>query len=241
MPDIIKSPAQYDADIRQIRYIGQVSLRFPVMSSIRHHLLGWICLLFPAFLVAQDGTIKIGLLLGPERSSPSTYLFTYPDGKIQYMETAKSTFSGGILTQYWLNHTITLRLGILYTDKGYKQVLLDGDGNPQGDATKYRFSYLSLPVTAKMPLNPGPAYAYLNSGLSVDIFLHGYGGERSFSEDTFNQVSMSFVLGAGFEFPFTAKLRGFVEPHFRLAITDYTLERRYRPFSLGIALGFLYR
>ena len=207
-----------------------------------------LAFIFPFFFLpvltnAQDGTISFGFSLSPERSSPSTFLYQFEDPILdgfQLVENAKTSFSAGVVTQYWMNDYLSLRLGVEYSDKGYKQILIsDLDGSL--NITRYRFAYLSLPLTAKMPLNAGPSFGYLTSGVSVDIFLHGYGGYRNFFNDTFSQVATSFILGIGVESRLDEKFNFAFEPTFRLAMSDYSEVRAYRPFSIGLALRLIYR
>lgn len=201
---------------------------------------------FPFFLSAQNGRVSVGFVLSPERTAPSTFLYIYPDASDsdqEFLEMAKTTFSGGVVTQYWMNPYLSLRLGILYADKGYKEVVnirTEGQG-VRSEETNFRISYLSLPITAKLPLNQGPSNLYLSAGVASDIFLHGHGGTRSFTTAEFPQVSMSLVLGVGAEFPINDKMIAGFEPTFRMALSDYSLERMYRPFSLGLALGIFYQ
>lgn len=200
-------------------------------------------LLFSPTLSAQDGLISFGLSVSPDRSSPSTFLYSYVDETrdgYQLIETGKTTATMGIVTQYWLSKWVTLRLGILYSDKGYKQTRIPTTFGPS-EETRYRFSYLSLPLTIKTPLHQGPAFVYVTTGISTDIFLHGHGGYFSFFDDTFAQVSMSYQMGIGAEVQVNEKFNFGFEPTFRLAVTDYSLNRQYRPFSLGLMLRLIYR
>ncbi|MEM6346324.1 MAG: outer membrane beta-barrel protein [Bacteroidota bacterium] len=197
------------------------------------------CTLSP--LIAQDGLISFGFLLSPDRSSPSTFLYSYEEQEnFQLIENAKTTASFGVVTQYWLSPWVTLRLGIQYADRGYKQTRLSDDLT-QIDITRYRFSYLSFPLTVKCPLNQGPAFVYLSTGIATDWFLHGHGGDFSFFNDQLNDVSMSYLLGLGAEVELNQTFKFAFEPMFRLAVTDYSVNRRYRPFSLGLGLRLLYR
>ncbi|MEL6844878.1 MAG: outer membrane beta-barrel protein, partial [Bacteroidota bacterium] len=177
----------------------------------------------------------------PDRSSPSTFLYSYEEQEnFQLIENAKTTASFGIVTQYWLSPWVTLRLGIEYADRGYKQTRISDD-QLSIDITRYRFSYLSFPLTVKCPLNQGPAFVYLSTGLSTDWYLHGHGGDFSFFNDELNEVSMSYLLGLGAEVELNQTFKFAFEPVFRLAVTDYSVNRRYRPFSLGLGLRLLYR
>lgn len=194
-------------------------------------------------LSAQDGLISLGITLSPDRSSPSTFLYSYVDEEregYQLIENAKTTATMGIVTQYWLNKWVTLRLGVQYADKGYKQVRIPNESGPI-DITRYRFSYFSLPLTVKAPLHQGPAFVYMSTGVSTDIFMHGHGGYFSFFDDTFNKISMSYLLGIGAEVAVSPGFNFAFEPTFRLAVTDYSVHRKYRPFSLGLILRLIYK
>ncbi len=194
-------------------------------------------------LLAQDGTISFGLTVSPDRSSPSTFLYSYVDTEregYELIENAKTTATMGIVTQYWLSRWVTLRLGIQYADKGYRQIRIPDRPGPT-EETRFRFSYLSLPLTVKTPLHQGPAFVYISTGVATDVFLHGHGGNFSFFNDTFPKVSMSFLLGIGAEVQVNHKFNFAFEPTFRLAVTDYSVNRGYRPFSLGLMLRLIYR
>lgn len=198
-----------------------------------------VCSTVPA--IAQDGLISFGFMVSPDRSSPSTFLYSYEEQEnFQLIENAKTTASFGIVTQYWLSPWVTLRLGIEYADRGYKQTRISDD-QLSIDITRYRFSYLSFPLTVKCPLNQGPAFVYLSTGLATDWYLHGHGGDFSFFNDQLNDVSMSYLLGLGAEVELNQTFKFAFEPVFRLAVTDYSVNRRYRPFSLGLGLRLLYR
>ncbi|MEL7340127.1 MAG: outer membrane beta-barrel protein [Bacteroidota bacterium] len=198
-----------------------------------------VCSTLPA--ISQDGLISFGFLVSPDRSSPSTFLYSYEEQEnFQLIENAKTTASFGVVTQYWLSPWVTLRLGIEYADRGYKQTRISDD-QLSVDITRYRFSYLSFPLTVKCPLNQGPAFVYLSTGLATDWYLHGHGGDFSFFNDELNEVSMSYLLGLGAEVELNQTFKFAFEPVFRLAVTDYSVNRKYRPFSLGLGLRLLYR
>lgn len=182
---------------------------------------------------------KIGLKVFPEFSSVygSSSFADITDGLI--------TFGGGLQVVHKLIGPLHIESGVYLTNRG-----MDGSAinitNGQGviiafgDA-KYSYSYVSVPVQARLELGP----IYLAAGPQVDFLYDAeisyttiLGSFTNVDEDAANFM-VSGLVTAGFELGLTDRFKFFVEGRGNAQLTElYQFDGAPQLSNLGLGVGF---
>ncbi len=197
-------------------------------------------------LVAQETRpFTVGWQIGAERTGPvvllDTAYFTSIESRRQVQQ-RKIAATGGLRLEALLGGNATIRLDILYADRGWRERVQFSlsNGPLQEENIAIRLGYLSLPLTLRLPFNQGPAFGYGAGGMVADRLLFASQSRGSFSGNDLAPWGFSWRLGLGASYPFSGESRGFFELLWTRGISDYRSGSSWQPESLGIVIGWMY-
>lgn len=204
-----------------------------------------LCLVTTPLMSQQTRPFTVGWLFGIERSGPvnpvdSTYFLPTESGNI--VEKGKFTGTAGLRLEALLGGNATLRLDVLYADRGFiqdRQFSLSG-GPIQEQEVRLRYGYLSLPFTARIPFNSGDAFMYGFAGAHADRLLFVSSSNQQATDTDFSLWAIGWKAGVGASYPFSGDSRGFFEIGFQQGISEYRMGSSWIPRNVGIVLGWTY-
>ena len=208
------------------------------------YLLFILCLIPVSLFAQQTRPFTIGWLVGMEQSGPvvlqDTFYVTATEA-VSSLQQRKITGTGGIRLEALLGGNATLRLDVLYSDRGYQEdVRFSLSGGPEQRRTdSYRFGYLSMPFTFRIPFNEGPAFVYASGGIVTDrlLFVSNTGGPLP--DDSFAPWAFSWKAALGASYPFSGESRGFFEVSWVRGISEYRVGSDWQPQSFGLVIGYM--
>ncbi len=204
-------------------------------------------LLFVPILMFSQQTrpFTVGWLVGIEQSGPvspvdSTYFTATESGNIQ--QGNKITGTAGLRLEGLLGGNATIRLDVLYADRGYiEDVRFSQSGGPQQQREdRFRFGYLSLPLTARIPLHSGDAFMYATGGILAERLLFTSSRTGTIAQDSFEPWALGWKAGLGANYPFSNESRGFFEIGITRGLSEYRMGRDWQPRSFSLVLGWMY-
>lgn len=209
-------------------------------------LCSWILILLPATLLAQQTRpFTIGWLVGVEQSGPvspldTTYFTANESGNISQGD--KITGTAGLRLEALLGGNATIRLDFLYADHGYlEDVRFSLSRGPfQQRQDRYRFGYLSIPLTARIPFHSAEAFLYGTGGLVAERLLFASSPTGTVDPEAFEPWGVAWKAGIGANYPFSDESRGFFEIGITRGISTYNTQSGWRPRSIGLVLGWMY-
>ncbi len=203
------------------------------------------CLLPLTLSAQQTRPFTVGWLVGIQQSGPVTKLDTAIFGQNlaeQRTQRDKVVGMAGIRMEALLGGNATLRLDVMYADRGYREdVRFSQSGGPlQKRVDRYRFGYLSLPFTARIPLHSGEAFLYATGGVVADRLLFVSARGTSVDEAEFVPWAFSWTAGLGASYPFSGESRGCFEIGTIRGFSEYRIGSSWQPRSFGLTLGWVY-
>lgn len=174
-------------------------------------------------------------------------------------ESPKMGFTTGVRAVYRLNKSWSIEMGLLYSNKGEKQVnryyvSIDprkGFITDQDVTAKFynHYKYLDIPVKANYYITAKRLKLFVSSGLSANVFLRynavshierADGSEENdkSTEMKLSALNFSAMIGFGAEYQIKDRIHVRLEPEFRHAITSI-IDRPIKqyPYSLGANAG----
>lgn len=204
-----------------------------------------LCTIAVSTLAQSTRTFAVGWLVGMERSGPvnpvdTAYFLPNESGTI----TEKSKFSGtaGLRLEALLGGNATMRLDILYADRGFiqdRQVSLSG-GPIQQQEVRLRYGYLSIPLTARIPFNSGDAFLYGLAGSYLDRLLFVSSSSGQVSDADFSSWAIGWKAGVGASYPYSGDSRGYFEIGIQQGLSRYMTGQNWIPRTLSLVLGWNY-
>lgn len=193
----------------------------------------------------QTRPFTVGWLVGIEQSGPvspvdSTYFTAIESGNIQ--QGNKITGTAGLRLEGLLGGNATVRLDVLYADRGYiEDVRFSQSGGPQQQREdRFRFGYLSLPLTARIPLHSGEAFMYGTGGILAERLLFASSRTGNIDQESFEPWALGWKAGLGANYPFSDESRGFFEIGITRGISEYRMGSDWQPRSFSLVLGWMY-
>lgn len=214
------------------------------------HLAVVICLLYAPTLLAQYShsrqhnsfwearKLVLGVILSPAITGPTQQAEQAIYESSRYREEAKPSLAWGIQARYRLSEQWEAQLRLMRIDKGYKHILVGPVTMADHPPTNYRMFFISLPASLRYNLKRSDKFTlYVFAGMAPE-FLSRTAGLRY--EDHHYPVSLSYLAGAGGEFPLKDHWFVNIEPTFTNNLTPLNRLRGYKPLSLGLAVGLFY-
>lgn len=206
----------------------------------------YLFLLIPLAVHSQQTRpFTVGWLVGIEQSGPvtpadSTYFTATESGNIR--QSSKITGTAGLRLEGLLGGNATIRLDVLYADRGYiEDVIFSQSGGPQQmREDRFRFGYLSLPLTARIPLHSGEAFMYGTGGILAERLLFTSSRTGSIDQESFEPWALGWKAGLGANYPFSGESRGFFEIGITRGLSEYRMESNWQPRSFSLVLGWMY-
>lgn len=185
------------------------------------------------------------------------------EGFVQFRnqtESPKFGFTTGLRGLYQLAPKWNIEFGIVYSDKGEKEVWTTTTeidprygfvyGGMNRVEFKYHYKYLDIPLKINYSFISKRAQFFASAGVSGNLFLahttESYyetsEGEVSEQRETNNAamepVNFALMFGLGVDYAIKSKMSLRIEPEFRHSITainDHPIKRY--PYSLGMNIG----
>ena len=186
----------------------------------------------------------IGWFGGVGRSGPrepETVYITSPAEALVIWQEAKISGSAGMRLEAHLGGNATLRLDIAYNDRGYlANARRSLAGGPFVESTtRLRLGYLSVPLTARIPLHQGAAFVYVHGGGILDRLLWTSSNPNDLSTAPYAPWGLAYLFGLGASYPYAGDSRGYFELGFTRAISDYRPGQSWQPQALSLSVGWM--
>lgn len=200
---------------------------------------GLVGLLFPLLGQRVQG-LNVGLQVEPHSSGPQDFITEIRDGPNggRLDEKAKLSFTAGLTGEWNVDSRSAVRLGLLFADRGYQTVWTPNDRMQEPIHTRFRFSYLSMPLTFRYIVARKKVRGYLAAGPLLDVLLHASNAPYN---RTFKRMGLAYQISIGAAWQLTEKMDMNIEPVIRQGLTAYNDQRRYSPLSAGIIMGIVLR
>ena len=179
-------------------------------------------------------------------------------------EFSKFGYTTGINFTLKINKRITLEIGLLYSDMGYKtkyeSFIFDTTWTqlfPETQAITnitYQYIYFNIPIKAQYYILTRKAKLFLTAGLSPNIFLvqkttlifeysDGHTETNtSTGSSELTTINLTAIAGFGFSYDLTSKLFLKIEPIYRQSLTSIiNAPIKEYLYSVGLNTGFYYR
>jgi len=202
-----------------------------------HHMKGvqmknWIVVFLVLFMGvgrAQQGTFKVGFLVGPQNA----WLFNSDDSKAGSELDYKTTFrfAGGITASYNFTDYLGVGIDLLYSSQGqqYKGEINDPDdyGEPVELTAKTALNYLKIPVLFRVNSNPDARVQFTGFiGPQISLLLNYK------EEVTLTGKDTKFKITETIE---GTKLNVGLGP---ISVTQELTDKIYRGIDFGACMGF---
>lgn len=217
---------------------------------------------------SQNGKLSLGLTFSPDYC----YRILKPDAASKWMadsrdslETPKLGYAVGAGLTFRFHKRLSLGVGLLFSDKGYKREqtfnwVAPNGSNGTGDPaipmklnTNYHYYYIDVPFKLNCHILPTEAGGLcISAAVSPNIFLaqktishteYGDGHvERTVSTASgYNKVNLSFTAGMGYQAGLSKAFSLKIEPTFRRSITSIiNAPIEGYLYSFGLDMGLYY-
>ncbi len=177
--------------------------------------------------------------VGP-RAPETVYLLSPTESAVIWQE-AKISGTAGMRLEAHLGENATLRLDIAFADRGYlANARRSLAGGPFVESTtRLRLGYLSLPVTARLPLHHGVAFVYIHGGGIAECLLWTSSNPNDLSSAPYAPWGLAYLIGLGASYPYAGDSRGYFELGFTRAISEYRPGQGWQPQALSLSVGWM--
>jgi hypothetical protein len=210
-------------------------------------------IVFSSFLaIGQENRISFGLA-----SSIDKYNFDFePFVGIDQKQTTDLAYSFGLRVQYDLNDKLSLRSGVLYSEKSYKT---EYNFSPMDSGDPYipresnlKVGYLNVPLMIGLSMlnkekfkfapSAGITSEFLVGNTETSIFEDNSKRDSEFLSKKLSAILLSAQVNIGFEYHFDRNLYLTFEPYLRYGLNKIDDEiMNSKPLSYGAILGINYK